>query len=67
MMQKTVKELKKGEFFTLKEIEEPNEMQVYIRGDYIPGEKVYGCQKFGDMNYERFLKSTRKVFVGFTF
>ena len=66
-MIKTVKELKKGEFFTLKEIEEPTEMQVYIRGDYIPSEKVYACSKFGDMNYERFFKGNRKVYVGFTF
>lgn len=66
-MQKTVGELKKGEWFTLKDIEEPTEMQVYIRGDYIRDEKKYACQCFGDVNYERFFKKDRKVFVGFTF
>ena len=29
-----IKELKKGEFFTLKPTNEPKENQVFIRGDY---------------------------------
>lgn len=31
---KSISQLKKGDYFTLKSIEEPNESQVYVRGDY---------------------------------
>lgn len=63
----TVKELKKGDWFTLKDIEYPKESQVYIRGEYDRGSKTYSCIKWNDMNEERFFKGTKKVFTEFTF
>ena len=39
MEQKLLKDVKKGEFFTKKPIEEPKETQVFIRGDYDRGER----------------------------
>lgn len=59
--------LKKGDFFTLKPIDEPNEMQVYIKGDYDRASKTFCCAKFGDVNYERNFKGTKDVFVEFVF
>lgn len=63
----TIKELKKGDFFTLKPITEPKESQVYIRGEYDRSEKKYSCGKFSDMCYERFFKGDKEVFTDFTF
>ena len=36
-----LKELKQGDWFTLKPIEAPKESQVYIRGEYDRTEKKY--------------------------
>lgn len=62
-----LKDLKKGEYFTLKQINEPNENQVYIKGDYDRGSKTFSCSKFSDTNSERFIKGSKQVFIGFTF
>lgn len=34
MEKKTIKDLKRGEYFTLSSIEEPRESQVWVRGEY---------------------------------
>jgi hypothetical protein len=62
-----LKELKKGEYFTIKPIDVPKENQVYIKGDYDKLSKTYSCIKFSDMNEERFYKGDKIVFTGFTF
>lgn len=62
-----VSELKKGDWFTLKEIETPNENQVYVRGAYDRASKSYCCYKFSDVNSERCFKGTKTVYIGFTF
>lgn len=67
MTVKMLKDLKKGEWFTRKPIEEPKESQVYIKGDYDRTDKKYGCQHWNDVNNEVFLKGTTKVYVEFTF
>lgn len=64
---KTVKELKKGEFFTRKPISDPKDCQVWIRGDYIRSEKRYECTRFSDCNSFVYLKADHPVFVDFTF
>lgn len=63
----TIKDLKRGEYFTLKEIAEPTESQVYIRGEYDRESKTYSCIKFCDTNAEKFLSGTKKVYTNFTF
>lgn len=67
MEEKKLKDLKRGEWFTLKPITEPKESQVYIRGEYDRESKKYGCQKFSDINAERFIKGNTTVYTGFTF
>ena len=67
MEQKLLKDLKKGEFFTKKPIEEPKETQVFIRGEYDRGERKYEISRFSDFCDIAFLKGTAKVYVGFTF
>lgn len=63
----TVRDLKKGEYFTLKPIENPTESQVYIRGEYDRSEKKYEATKFSDISASRYLKPTTKVYTEFTF
>lgn len=63
----TVKELKKGEFFTLVNDAEPLPHQVWIRGDYDRSSKTYSCIRFTDCNSERFLKGNRPCYIEFTF
>ena len=67
MEQKKLKDLKNGEWFTLKPIEEPAPAQVWIRGDYDRSEKKYDAQNWNDMNRYRSLKGTTTVYTGFTF
>ena len=63
----TVKQLKKGEWFTLKPISEPKESQVFVRGDYDRTEKKYVCGKFSDISYSRLLKGDTEVYMDFVF
>ena len=63
----TLKDLKKGEYFTLKEIDTPKESQIYVKGEYDKSNKTYLCCKFDDMNTERFYKGSKIVYSGFTF
>ena len=67
MEQKLLKDLKKGEFFTKKPIEEPTEKQVFIGGEYDRSEKKYEISRFSDFCDTAFLKGTAKVYTGFTF
>lgn len=62
-----LKDLKIGEYFTLKPIEEPKENQVYIRGEYDRTEKKYECGKFSDISYTRYINGDREVYTDFTF
>ena len=62
-----LREIKKGEYFTLKEIAEPKESQVYIKGDYDKATKTFSICKFSDVNSERFLKASKQVFIDFIF
>ena len=62
-----IKDLKKGEFFTLKPLENPKENQVYIRGEYDRSCKKYDCGKFSDISYSRFFDGNKEVYTEFTF
>lgn len=62
-----LKDLKIGEYFTLKPYSEPKENQVYIRGEYDRTERKYDCGKFSDISYSRYLKGDTEVYTEFTF
>ncbi len=62
-----IEELKKGDFFTLRPIEEPNESQVWIRGDYDRGMRLYECTRSDDISEVRYMEGYRDVYVDFTF
>lgn len=63
----TIKELKQGEFFTKKPIEEPKDNQVWVRGEYIRSEKRYECYNWADINRFCYIKGDKEVYTGFTF
>lgn len=62
-----IKDLKIGEYFTLKPIENPTEKQVFIRGEYDRIEKKYECGRFDDISYTRYLSGKTEVYTDFTF
>ena len=63
----TIKELKKGQYFTKKQIDEPTEKQVWIRGEYDKTQKKYECVRFDDICQCCYLKGSAEVFTDFTF
>lgn len=64
---KTVKQLRKGEWFTRKDISHPDERQVLIRGDYDREAKKYCCQHWDDINSWVMLKGDAKAYTDFIF
>lgn len=62
-----LKDLKKGEYFTIKQIEYPTENQVYIKGDYDKSDKKYCCGKFNDISAYRMFKGNKEVYTEFIF
>ena len=62
MKQVNLKHVKLGDYFKLTE-----HGPVWIKGEYMRGNKCYSVFNFSDINHENFLKPTKKVWVGFTF
>lgn len=62
-----LKNLKQGEYFTLRPIAEPKESQVYIRGEYDRYNSKYECIKFSDMCSPRLFKGEKEVYTNFIF
>ena len=62
-----LKEIKKGQYFTLKPIEEVKESQVYCKGEYDRSQKKYECGRFDDISRCRYLKADTEVYTNFTF
>lgn len=62
-----LKALKKGQFFTKKPIDYPNERQVFIRGDYDKSAKKYSCTRFSDFCDEQMINGEKLVYTDFIF
>ena len=62
-----LKDLKRGDFFTLKPIAEPMDSQVYIRGEYDRTERKYWCGKFDDISDGRYVSGSCEINTEFTF
>lgn len=67
MEKKMIKELKKGDFFTRKPVENPAENQVWIRGEYDRSAKAYEATRFDDINHSVLLGRATGVYTDFTF
>ncbi len=59
----TLKSLKKGDFFKLKE----DSKRVYVKDEYDRSEKRYCCYAWDDINAYRMFDGKKVVFTGFTF
>lgn len=62
-----LKELKKGDFFTKKNIAEPKDSQVWIRGEYDKFSKKYVITRFNDFCDTQLMRGDKEVFVDFCF
>ena len=62
-----IKNLKKGDFFTKKPLDNPKESQVWMRGEYDRSQKKYECTRFDDMCTSCYLPGDKEVFTDFTF
>lgn len=67
MIAKKLKDVRKGEWFTRKPIEDPKDNQIWIRGDYDRETKKYCSSNFDDINRFIYLKGETTVYVGYTF
>ena len=64
----TIRQLKKGDFFTLKPYgDEPDARRVYIRGEYDRSSRRYCCNKFDDYNAWSLKRGDRIVYTDFIF
>lgn len=61
---KSIRKLKKGDFFRLKD---SDTALVWVRGEYVPSEKKFSTYQYDDVNHERLCKGETEVNVGFTF
>lgn len=62
-----IKDLKKGDFFTLKPIEYPKESQVWVMDFYDRHDREYCASKFSDISVGKGFKGDKEVYTGFTF
>ena len=62
-----MKDLKKGEFFTLKPVEQPKESQVYIKSDYDRSERKYWATKWTDIGDGKYVSGEKEVYIDFEF
>jgi len=62
----TIKDIKLNGWFTLKNIEEPKENQVWVRNHYDRETKTYSITNWATQR-ERFVKANKQVFTNFTF
>lgn len=71
-MQTTISKLKIGDFFTLTEAKETDDLQnckrrVWVRDEYDRSTRKYTAYKFNNINHVSEFKANRPVWTGFTF
>jgi hypothetical protein len=59
----TVKQLKKGDFFSTT----ATHKQVLIRGDYIRATKRFACYRANDINHTLYLKGDKVIYTNFEY
>lgn len=64
-----LKDLKKGDFFTLKSHGEKHvtDSQVYIKGEFDRTEKKYDCGRCDDISYSRYFDGNKTVYTDFVY
>ena len=62
-----LKDLKKGDWFTLKNISEPKDNQVWIKNKYNRSSKKHLCIRWSDISDSREISGDKEVYTNFTF
>ena len=62
-----LKDLKNGEYFTLKDIPQPKDSQVWVKGEYDKYDREWVCYKFSDVNQGKGFKGDKLVYTDFIF
>ena len=63
----TIKDLKKDEMLTLKNIEQPKESQVWLKSHYDKSTKKFVIYNFSDIGKSKLIDGSREIFTNFTF
>lgn len=62
-----LKELKNGEYFTLKPYANPKDTQVWVKEEYDRSTKKYVCTKFCDFCESRLIDGNKEIYTDFIF
>lgn len=62
-----LKDLKKGDWFTLKNISEPKDNQVWIKNEYNRSSKKYLCIRWSDISDSKEISGNKEVYTDFIF
>ena len=62
-----LKDLKKGDWFTLKNISEQKDNQVWIKDEYDRSSKKYLCIRWSDISDSKEISGDKEVYTDFTF
>ncbi len=63
----TVKELKKGDFFTKKPLTSPKDSQVWVKDEYCHVSKKWACYNFSDVNKYCYIPGDKLIYTDFIF
>lgn len=63
----TIKDIKKDEMFTLKNIEQPKEKQVWLKSHYDRSTKKFVIYNFSDIGKSKIINGSKEIFTNFTF
>ncbi|MEK9749569.1 MAG: hypothetical protein VW333_12705 [Pseudomonadales bacterium] len=63
----TIKDLKKGDYLTLKNIDDPKANQVWLKDDYDKSSKSFFIVNFANMNKSKLVKGSLKIYTSFNF
>jgi hypothetical protein len=63
MIPVSLSNVKKGNYFTLKNVDKPKSKDLYVKGDYESSLKAYSCYKYDDVKKEIFIKEIKIVYV----
>ena len=62
-----LKDLKKGDWFTLKNFSEPKDNQVWIKNEDNRSSKKYLCIRYSDISDSKEVSGDKEVYTNFTF
>lgn len=62
-----IKDLKRGNYFTFKDVDFPDDSQVWVRDEYDRESRKYLVYCFADVNKSRLVSGDKNVYTNFIF